>query len=606
MATADSDTPASGEGRAPAIRSSIANALPDFAGQLEKPAFWWTFNLVVAAVFTLASVHQMNPDGLSYLDMASEARNSGLSSLVNPHWSPGLPALLAAAMIILRPSPEFEFPVVHLVIFLTFLLALSAFHYFIRSYDVAIRPASRSPSTYDAVIFGYASFTLITVKFIGLRVVTPDLLMCSSVFLVTGVCCRLYTRRASSRFFLLLGLVLAVGYYAKAPMFPLAILLLVLLWVFPPEGLNLRSLLFTAAVFLLLSAPLIRLVGAKVGRPSIGESAVDTYLLELNGLSAGWAHYPETRFGVPIHPPRKLMDRPMILEFASPVPGTYPLWYDPAYWWAGLKPVFSVSDQVRALVKAAKLYWRSSQVLVVVIGGALCLAMLAIPLGTPLRCRRLDVVLVLWAIAPLAMFATLHVESRYIASFVIVLFVILYSQLGARLPFQISRAIYLCVAITVITSLGFELPRQGLTAFRVLCGVETSSNLRIARGLQALGVRRGDLLSTVGRGIDAYYARLLGSRVIAQVCLDAKDPAPKAEDWERVRAVLAKIGVRALVSRGVPPGAAVENWEALSDGYVAMVLLPADSGTRASVGAPGGGAACRARQLRRAGRGNIL
>jgi hypothetical protein len=47
----------------------------------------------------------MNPDGLSYLDLASEALRSGPSGLVNGHWSPGYPALLCVALTLFDPSP---------------------------------------------------------------------------------------------------------------------------------------------------------------------------------------------------------------------------------------------------------------------------------------------------------------------------------------------------------------------------------------------------------------------------------------------------------------------------------------------------------------------
>ncbi len=34
------------------------------------------------------------------------------------------------------------------------------------------------------------------------------------------------------------------------------------------------------------------------------------------------------------------MTKPELLEFAEPVSGTFPLWYDPAYWYAGVKAKF--------------------------------------------------------------------------------------------------------------------------------------------------------------------------------------------------------------------------------------------------------------------------
>lgn len=40
----------------------------------------------------------MNPDGLSYLDMASEAVIGGPSKLVNTYWSPGYSAFIGMGL----------------------------------------------------------------------------------------------------------------------------------------------------------------------------------------------------------------------------------------------------------------------------------------------------------------------------------------------------------------------------------------------------------------------------------------------------------------------------------------------------------------------------
>ena len=37
------------------------------------------------------------------------------------------------------------------------------------------------------------------------------------------------------------------------------------------------------------------------------------------------------------HPPRQIFEKPDVFEFAKPVGGTYPLWFDPAYWMQGVK-----------------------------------------------------------------------------------------------------------------------------------------------------------------------------------------------------------------------------------------------------------------------------
>src|SRR5262245_52363479 len=85
---------------------------------------WWAFCLFCAAVLTWNNRHSMNPDGLSYLDLASEASKHGPTELVNGYWSPAYPALIGVALFLFRPTTDLEFPVVHAVNFVIFVFAL--------------------------------------------------------------------------------------------------------------------------------------------------------------------------------------------------------------------------------------------------------------------------------------------------------------------------------------------------------------------------------------------------------------------------------------------------------------------------------------------------
>src|SRR5580704_9147365 len=79
--------------------------------------FWWAICLGCAGILALSERHYMNPDGLSYLDLGSEALRSGPSALVNGLWSPGYPALLSLALALFHPTPRQEFPLVQFVNF---------------------------------------------------------------------------------------------------------------------------------------------------------------------------------------------------------------------------------------------------------------------------------------------------------------------------------------------------------------------------------------------------------------------------------------------------------------------------------------------------------
>src|SRR5215471_14373243 len=88
---------------------------------------WCALSLVCAAIVTWNARYGMNPDGLSYIDIASETFRAGPSALVNASWSPGYPALIAVMLGLTHPSAEWEIPAVHFLNFVFFLFALWAF-----------------------------------------------------------------------------------------------------------------------------------------------------------------------------------------------------------------------------------------------------------------------------------------------------------------------------------------------------------------------------------------------------------------------------------------------------------------------------------------------
>ena len=114
------------------INSFLLKSYRFFEYAFGSVRWWWGICLTCAAILAWSTRHTMNPDGLSYLDMASEALDGGPSKLVNGYWSPGYPGMIAGAMWLFRPSSSQEFPLIHFVNFLIFILTLWAFSVFLR------------------------------------------------------------------------------------------------------------------------------------------------------------------------------------------------------------------------------------------------------------------------------------------------------------------------------------------------------------------------------------------------------------------------------------------------------------------------------------------
>ncbi len=161
-------------------------------------------------------------DGLAYLDVARAYLRHDWSLAVNGYWGPLYPWLLAVALRILHPSDAYEFATVQAVNFLIFLLCLYAFHKF--WYSVADwnrqhkGDGTSLPDAYPLgwLFLGYTLFLLKVTWFVN--AVAPDVLVASVVLLIATQVLEIdRCKRVTD--YVVLGLLLALGFYAKAILF---------------------------------------------------------------------------------------------------------------------------------------------------------------------------------------------------------------------------------------------------------------------------------------------------------------------------------------------------------------------------------------------------
>ena len=67
----------------------------------------------------------MNPDGISYIEMAREFAAGDSSALVNGYWSPLYPFAVGLALRVTDPGPAWEAGVAHLVNLLIYIAGLA-------------------------------------------------------------------------------------------------------------------------------------------------------------------------------------------------------------------------------------------------------------------------------------------------------------------------------------------------------------------------------------------------------------------------------------------------------------------------------------------------
>lgn len=556
----------------------------------------------------------MSEDGISYLDMGDAFLRGDFEMAVNSVWSPLYALILGTALRVTRPGMEWEFAVVHLTNLLLFVLALACFEFYWKRLssppgleggasdeDAAALSTERASTRLPWWAWwsiGYGLFIWVTLSLVRLWAVTPDMLVVALVFLGAGLVLRLETspreRTHANMIGIALGATLGVGYLAKAVMLPVAVVFLGVTGLLARRDHRLRAPAGLAAMALVLIAGawVVELSAAN-DRVTAGDIGRLAYVRHVNGVA-----YPFWKPGVegtgePDHPPRLVSREPAAYEFATPVPGTYPLSYDPSYWYHGLEPHIGFRDQVQALLSAGFLY---ADLFGRELGGVLAavITLLILRRRPPQRPYRPAAVvgpaaLAVVGLATLVLYAMVYVEGRYIAPFVVLIFGGLLH--AARLPREpANRRVMAAAGAVMILFLVFAIGSFNVEGFLKFAGrgesmgraaawtdgvsatsdagstsPKGSGHLQAAVALRAQGVRPGEEIAFVGYAFGAYFARLARVRITRQIPDEA---APEfwnldSSSFDRLSRTLLAGESKAIVTDWRPSGPSADRWSRL-------------------------------------------
>jgi hypothetical protein len=306
---------------------------------------------------------KMEPDGVSYLDMGDLYWRGDWHAALNAYWSPLYGWLTGLMFLLTKPSMRWEYPEVHLLNFVIFLAAMASYEFFWRSMlESRIGNAWTGASRLYAWILGYLLFAILFFgsafgELLGgdeLGVLSPDLLVAALAFLAFGFVLRFSAGRLGVGSSCVLGVTLGVAYLSKAVMFPFGLVVLATLFaVCWKRRDGWRKAGAALVCFLAISTPFMALLSWNNNHLTFGDPGKLNIGWHVNG---GWPplmHWqgqgPSS--GHPLHPTRKLMAWPEVYEFATPVAGTYPVWYDPTYWWAGVDTKFYPRREIGRMVQ---------------------------------------------------------------------------------------------------------------------------------------------------------------------------------------------------------------------------------------------------------------
>src|SRR5258707_974090 len=144
------------------------------------------------------------------------------------------------------------------------------------------------------------------------------------------------------------------------------------------------------------------------------------------------------------------MPKPEVLEFAEPVSGTFPLWYDPAYWYAGVKAKFDWQQQWAVVRDNSQVYWQMLRYMNALLAGAFLLGVLAFRDRKFAKPDRHWAWQLAWPLSVVALYWLVYIDTRYVAPFCVVFWLAVY---GILMPFVAAtprKVILLTVIATML------------------------------------------------------------------------------------------------------------------------------------------------------------
>jgi hypothetical protein len=288
-----------------------------FASLKISESRFWLLAMVLYCALVLPLhwmlAESMNPDGVSFIDLARFVQAGRWAELVNSYWGPLLPLLLAACPL------ELSFAPVQGLLGLVSLAYFACGAYLVRA---LWRNAGWLPGTplnarrlaAGAFLVGLltASHTVLA----GPHVLTPDGLAGCFALLAAGLLLRAEREGHPLSRAVALGFVLGLGYLAKYPLFVFGLILLALLW-----RQNWRFAAAATATFAAVAGPWAALLSQRYQRYTFADSG---------WLNFAWFTDQLPRFGAHT-------------AFAAKPGATYAAWLDPGL--ATAKPTLEIPWQ---------------------------------------------------------------------------------------------------------------------------------------------------------------------------------------------------------------------------------------------------------------------
>jgi len=567
------------------VPANVRSPADDLSIKPSLRFLFWFLAGVLGFLQAWAHRNEMQSDGVSYIEIA---KNGG-AHFVNGYWSPLYPFLLRLSFRIFHPSLFWEATSVHLTNFVIYLANLACFEVFLkelmRTRNSWAATQSEQPfvSAQTVWIWGYVFFLWAARYWVTTGWVTPDLCVAGIVYLIMATMLRIHRDAGSWLTFASLGALLGLGYLAKTPMFLLAFVFLACAAFLVPSFKKAVPLLITALLFFfLLAVPLVFSLSKAKGRLTFGDSGKINYAEFVNGVPkyVHW-HGEPSGTGVPVHAERQIFPTPPMYEFAEPIQGSYPPWYDPAYWYEGIRPHFAIKGQLLAIYRTTSSYLR----IVSVTGTlyAVFLTLLALSKRSQFKFAGLTGEEVCWpvripALAALTMYAFVHVEPRFVGGFLLTALMCVLVRVRASPSAGGNGGTSLpAFASIIVLAPALAIAWPAVRDFSRIIGPAPFEQWQVARGLRDRGVSPGNTVGYIGTGLDAYWAHLAQVRIVAEIPESGLASFVQA-DREKKGQLMGKfreLGVKAVLTKYPDVAASMEGWSRIAGSRYFLWASPA-------------------------------
>jgi hypothetical protein len=514
---------------------------------------------------------QQAADGISYLEIAYQALAGNWHALLNSYWSPGYPIVLAVFLKIFDPSPAHELFMMRMVGWLTLIAALAAFEYFLRAcsrfrLSLVVATGQEPPilRTNQFRMLADALFFWCTTVLVPSSNEHPDILVFLIFLLASAVAMDLLAGPRGYGRYLLFGAILGIGYIVKAVLFPLGFVFLVALALYRSQ--RTFKLILSAAIFLLICAPLVFGLSHTKGRFTIGDvgpvaRAQTMSLYDFANLSPGTP--------VPA--------APHIQIYSGGIwSGSYPAWTEPSIRFTGKVPHVPLRRQLNKTHIVLRFYF---DMLATSLGALTCAVLILIFTQRDFVAFTANFfrATVLWmpALAGFAAYATLRAEGRFLPGFLMAFFAAICIALGpARIADGSKFTKYIVYAATIVL-VAQAVVEAGHTASSASSGFP---DWQLAATLPSFGVAAGDKVGFLGDALeDHVWAHLARVEIVGEIPKDDVLTywAATTEEKQQALQELSGAGAKVLVAPNVPPSAWPEGWKQVAGTQYFILELPA-------------------------------